>query len=311
MKNIISTLIIIFVFASSTNAQQSIKLPHNFDNQFLRNPAATGLWNSLEVSGFYTKAFSNVDNAPTTLMGAVQYPISKQSGSFGVSIISEKASLLSNTSITGTYAYKLRGLFGNSDFLSLGMGTNLTYLGFNGTEAIVSDVDEPNLGGVESGFGINFQAGIFYSSSDNVGLRNSDDLIIQAGVGTSRINRAINIKSVYSYNEVMLINGYLGMIFSQDASLVINSYLESVYESSGQLNLTIGGRSTFSEAFIIGASFDSQLAMGIELGYKLKAFSDGLSSVIININVPFNDVSEYINPGVGISYHHKFDIVGW
>ncbi len=310
MKNIFNILSFVVLSFSAIFGQQSIEIPHNYNNQFLRNPAATGLWEDLEVSAFYTKAFTNIDNAPTTFFGAVQYPVPGQNAAFGVSLISEKASLLSTISLAGTFAYKLRGLLSNDDFLSMGIGMNLNYLGFDGSKAIVVDGNEPNLVGSESGFGINFQMGVLYSSSDNINKRGSDDFIYQIGTGLARVSRSVNIRSRYSFQEQTHLNGLLSIIYSTDASLIIRSYLEALYETSGQLNLTLGGRASLGESVILGGSFDSHLALGIEIGYRLKTFGDGYSTVVANFNIPFGQVSDFVNPGLGLSFHHSFDLNG-
>ena len=296
--------------SSQIFAQQTFELPHNYNNQFLRNPAATGLWNAMEISAFYSKSFTNVDRAPTVFFGALQYPIAGQNAAFGVSFMNEKASLLSQSGLTGTFAYKLRGLAGKDDYLSLGIGTNLSFVRFNGLEAIVSNENDPNLGGTESGFGINFQAGFLYSSSDNIGERGSDDLIFQIGAGAARLKRSVNIRSIYTYRDEMQLNAFGSLIFSQSDDLVLRSYVEALYETNGNLNLTLGGRATFAQSFIAGVAIDNQVSLGIEVGYKLKAFGDGLSSVIVNFNVPFGEINNFANPGVGISYHHAFDLSG-
>lgn len=310
MKNILYTLCFIALSAGTMCGQQSIEIPHNYNNQFLRNPAATGIWDELEVSAFYTKAFSNVDNAPTTFFGAMQYPVAGQNGAFGLSLISEKASLLSSTSLAATYAYKLRGLLNKDDFLSMGLGMNLNYFGFDGTRAIVVDGNEPNLGGQENGFGINFQAGVLYSTSNNINKRGGDDFIYQIGIGMARLDRSVNIRSLYTLQEQTQLNGFASVIYSADASLKIQSYIETLYETSGQLNMTLGGRATLAESIIIGASFDSHLALGVEIGYRMKAFGDVYSSVVANFNVPFGQVNDFVNPGIGLSYHHAFDLNG-
>lgn len=309
MKKLIY-IIFVLSLVPSIYAQQTFELPHNYNDQFLRNPAATGLWNAMEVSAFYSKSFTNIERAPTVFFGALQYPLPGQNAAFGVAFTNESASLLSHSGLSGTFAYKLRGLAKKDDYLSLGIGTHLDFVRFNGLEAIVSNENDPNLGGSESGFGINFQAGFLYSSSDNIGQRNSDDLIFQVGAGASRLKRSVNIRSIYTFKDEMQLNAFGALILAQSNAMVIQSYLEALYETNGEFNLTLGGRATFAESFIAGISVDNQVAIGVELGFKMKAFGDGRSSVIVNFSVPFSEINNYANPGVGISYRHTFDLSG-
>ena len=41
---------------------------------------------------------------------------------------------------------------------------------------------------------------------------------------------------------------------------------------------------------------------------SFKSVDDNISSAIINFNIPFNDISDYINPGVGIRLRHQIDL---
>ena len=177
MKFIYQLIIILFAIDGAT-AQQSFEIPHNYNNQFLNNPAATGVWEKLDISAFYSNTFSNVENSPTIIVASAQYAAPKQNAAFGFNLNTEKAGLLHNTSISGSFAYKLRGLATKNDFLSLGLGIRANSLNFDGSNAIVSQLGEPNLGGSESGFGVNFSFGAFYTSSSiELGLRDSEDLI--------------------------------------------------------------------------------------------------------------------------------------
>lgn len=312
MKNIYLVIILTFS-ASAIFAQQSFEIPHNYDNQFINNPAATGIWERLDLSTFYSKTFTNVENAPTIIFGTAQYAVPNQNAAFGLNVFSEKAGLLRNTGVNGTFAYKLRAIANRKDFLSLGIGMRVSSIRFAGSEAIVSQVGEPNLGGDDTGFGINFQAGVFYSSSsEKIGYRGSDDVIFQGGVSISQVGRKTNFGTVYDFQEEYIMNGFISTIFAQNSEFILQSYLESTYGSSGGLNLVGGGRATLNEAIIIGASLDSHLALGLEFGFNFKSVNDNISTAIVNFNLPFNDISNYVNPGVGIMLKHQVDLsTGW
>ena len=313
MKYILSLIFLLFV-TTHTVAQQSFEIPHNYSNQFLNNPAATGVWEKLDISAFYSKTFTNVDKAPTILFGAVQYALPKQNAAFGVSINSETASLLSNTSVLGTFAYKLKGIANRNDFISLGIGLRVSSINFSGSDAIVSQLGEPNLGGDESGFGINFSAGAFYSSSSaEIEYRGSDDFIYQGGLSVSKIGQKTNFQNVNSFVDEYVINGFVSTIFAQHADFVVQSYAEAIYGSNSSLNVIGGVRTTLNNTVIIGGSLDANLALGIEFGFSLKSTNkSNVSSAIINFNIPFNDIAEYVNPGVGLSLRHLIDLsTGW
>jgi len=301
----------ILIIAASITAQQSIDLPHNYDNQFINNAGATALHGGTEVSGYYNRSFNNVDNAPTTFMAGLQYELPEQSASIGGYLISEKASLLSQNTIAGTFAYKLRGI--GEGYISMGIGMNLSMYSFDGNDALVIHQADPNLGNNESGMGINFQAGAVYSTAEKVGGRNGSPIMVQLGVGAARLNRGINIKSLYQYNEEMLITGFASLLYSQGKELVFRAFVESQYEAFSQLNLNLGGRAVINETFLAGASIDNDLNLGVQLGIMLAtAGSDAMSTLAFNFNLPMGDIVSYTNPGIGITLHHQIETAsGW
>lgn len=306
----LTTTIIAFV-ALTISAQQSSILPHNYSDQFVYNPAATSLWGGTDVSGYYNQAFSNVSNAPTVLFAGMQYGLPGQSAAVGGYLLSESASLLSQNTLAGTFSYKLRGI--GDGYLSLGMGATLSMYNFNGNDALVIDQADPNLGGQESGMGINFQSGLVYSSAEQQSGRNAAPVIWQAGIGAARLNKGINIRQLYEYEQEMLLSAFASTIVDTGSDIVIKGYVQAQYEALRDMYVVAGGRTLISDSFLAGASVDTELNVGLQFGVLLKPRGgNSTSTLAANFNLPFGPVATIANPGVGITFQHQIDEAsGW
>jgi len=304
---IITVFIFVALGLNVISAQQGFQISHNYNNQFVQNPAATAIWDKTEISAYYSRAFNNVPNAPTDMFAGIQYAIPGQNAAVGASIISQSAGLTTLNNLSGSFSYKLKKLANRDDYLSFGLGLKINQLKIRGTEAIVIDNEDPNYGGIESGIGINFQGGVFYSSSNKIGGRNSADYIFQFGAGVNSIDRVNNLNSIYTYDEDLQINAFASMIMAGNLDMIVRGYVESILLNKDQLNLTLGLRSTFSESFIAGASFDKFKNLGLELGYIFSASSTGTTNATVQFGIPFNETRTFVQPGVGVSFLHTLE----
>ena len=130
-------------------------------------------------------------------------------------------------------------------------------------------------------------------------------MIIQGGLSLSKIGQTINFSNIYSFEDEYVANGFLSAILAKHKDFVFQSYLESIYTIQGRFNLIAGGRFTLSEKVIVGATIDYDLSLGIEFGYNFKSVSGNITSAVINFGVPFNEISTYVNPGIGLSLRHQ------
>ena len=91
------------------------------ETQHIFNPAFVAPGTDMIMTGFYRKQWVGFENAPNTAFASIQYPFVDMNMSAGAAIISDKTGPVSRLGLELSYNYKLRELFRDDDFLSLGI----------------------------------------------------------------------------------------------------------------------------------------------------------------------------------------------
>jgi type IX secretion system PorP/SprF family membrane protein len=116
-----------------------------FQNQYLFNPAMSGVKNGEGALGAaYTKP-TNIPNAPTTVALTGNYGFS-ESGAIGLNVVYDHAGLLNTTRIMGTYGYTLKLSNVNDDRLAFGLSIGGVQRRLNSGD-IMGDPNDPVLYG--------------------------------------------------------------------------------------------------------------------------------------------------------------------
>jgi type IX secretion system PorP/SprF family membrane protein len=146
----------------TTWAQQDAMYTQYMFNYLAINPGYAGSRGVLSVTGLYRKQWVNVDGSPATLTFTADAPISRDRMGVGITVSDDKLGIEHNTSLYGTFAYRLR----LSSKGTLSFGANA---GFTQYRANLSDVNpqrpDPNVfAGSISQMNPNIGFGIFYST---------------------------------------------------------------------------------------------------------------------------------------------------
>jgi len=310
MKVYFQFICALFLLSSvSSIAQQNDDIKFNYDNLFLRNPAATSGLYEMVGSVNYIKQFSGIERAPTTMFAAFQYPIPYQELSLGLGIMNESAGLLSNNSVNLTASYKLRSVLTNKDYLAMGLTFRLSQLSVSGLDIeVVNSADPFSVIGNEDAIGFNVGYGVFYS---NRRYRDLNDMNVLIQVGLSSIKalpQNLNFQSI-SIDEVSFYQGIINLIqpLSKDGSR-IQSLFEIFYERSNLINLSLSGQYIHRDAFIIGLSADMNYDLGFNAGVQFSpSFTDGYYRIVGYAVIPMGLIDNSVNSGFGVNVTYGFD----
>lgn len=307
-NQILSALFVLFFFQSG--AQQNDDLKFNYDNLFLRNPAAISGFSEMVGTFNYLKQFSGIERAPSTIFAAFQYPIPYQELSLGLGLMKESAGLVDNNSANLTASYKLKSIFNSRDYLALGLTFRLTQLSISGQNIEVVNANDPfSMIGNESANGFNVGYGFFYS---NRRYKNWTDLDVIVQVGVSSIKalpQNLNFNS-FSIDEVSYYQGILNMIqpLSTEGSR-IQSLFEIFYEGKNLINLNLSGQYIHRDVFVLGLSCDMNYDLGFNAGVQFSpSFTDGYYKIVGYAITPLGALNNSVNSGFGVNVTYEFDM---
>jgi len=256
LKNTLSIIILVFVLPNLVVAQQNDDYKFNYENMFLRNPAALTSFDYLGSSVYYLKQFSGIENAPQDMFASFQSPIPYQNISVGIAIGSDRAGLLYQNKINLSASYKLNSVLRSSDYLAIGTSFDITQFGIKGDKIEVVNGNDPlSVLGLERALGFNVGAGVFYSSARSINYR-SKSKVFQAGLSALQaIPQKANFQNI-SYDENLYLNGVFLMIAPFGENSYWQPMLEVLYENSKLINLNLGARISFNNSFLVNYSFD-------------------------------------------------------
>jgi type IX secretion system PorP/SprF family membrane protein len=304
------SLIIFFIFFAAVLpgwAQQSDELRFNYENQYLRNPAALTIWNTLDAGAYYQQNFSAITNPPVTMFAGLQYPIPYQNFSVGGALYAEQAGVLRHLNINISTSYKLLDIFNHADYLALGASANFSELGVKGNEIIVTQSGDPLvIDDLEKANGINLGFGIFYNSMRVLDERRPSPGF-QIGIsGMKAVPQNINLPSI-SFQEKFYLFGVVAARLPVMDGLVIRPMVEVQYENKVLINGIAHLQLVYNDAFLVGASFDKFNALGFQFGYSFNNISPGTSSysVVVNTTIPLGQIDHFINNGIGIGFQYR------
>ena len=158
MNKLLSICTIFLFCVQSLVAQNTPVFNQFYANPFQFNPAFIANNGYTEANLFYRKQWIGIENAPTTAAINFQAPVGRNV-SLGFTSYSDKAILLSTTSVLGTFGYRAR--FGQNHHINFGLSAGL---GFNNFDfAALEDTNDPALQNItQNNVFINGQFGISY-----------------------------------------------------------------------------------------------------------------------------------------------------
>ncbi len=291
-KNIFLNLAIslVSVFGEIAFCQDLPLYSQKLTNSFLYNPSVAG--NGMGSATFANKRFWNgVPGAPFSNFVSIHTPIAMQKIGVGFNFMNEKVSALTNTYMSGAFAYHLK--FTDETILSMGVSSEYTSLRFDPSKFDARDEGDPliNVNPVSSldfSFGMSFKTKYF-----------------DAGLSSNRLATALalgNISSQISEFYTGYINGNI--------ELAKNHRLEPTFVyrrlSPESSQWDAGAYYTFNNAITLGASYRQEGLMTATtalkfnnkflIGYSFELFGTGIQRSIggtneITLRIDFRDDS--------------------
>ncbi|UAY53647.1 PorP/SprF family type IX secretion system membrane protein [Ferruginibacter albus] len=169
-------LVVVFILGSlAVNAQQKPYYTQYILNNYILNPALSGIENYTDVKLSYRNQWTGIDGAPKTMYVSIQGPINKKDyrtnatsyeipgenprgesywesytaaephSGVGLSIVNDKTGYINRTSVYGTYAYH-KGISGRTS-LALGFQAGFTNVSIDRSKITLPlDPQDPALG---------------------------------------------------------------------------------------------------------------------------------------------------------------------
>jgi type IX secretion system PorP/SprF family membrane protein len=313
MKRLFNLIILFITVVNLAQAQQRPQYTQYVFNNYLLNPAVSGIENYTDLKMGYRKQWTGLDGAPTTSYLTVNMPIGNQflngdatsvpagggenpmSRSYvqdyraaephhgiGLMVVSDKAGPLTETNIDATYAYHL-GLSPKWN-LSVGVAVGVSHVGLNTSEITLDDSFDPALNnGTVGQWKPDLGAGIWlYTSNFYVGA-SAQQLIksnLYFSTNTSTYNQSQTVPHYFFTSGVKL-------PISDDVSFMPSFMLKVINPVPVSYDIT--GKLAFRDRFWIGGSYrhnDSFSALAglnisslVSVGYSYDLTTSTLNTV--------------------------------
>jgi type IX secretion system PorP/SprF family membrane protein len=268
------------------------------------NPAYTGSRDVLSITSMGRWQWIGFEGAPRTMTFSAHTPLKNRKIGLGINVVNEKMGVRNNTSLFGSYAYRVRLGQGR---LSFGLKFGAEMLKDDYTKASIQTSGDISFSSKESFILPNFGAGVYYFS-DNYFIGLSVPLLLS-------YKRESDTYKYKAYNDLknnnyLLSGGYLIWItnnFKLKPSTLIKYYPESPVQFDINLNafllkdglLGLGASYRNKEALVglVEIQIGNKLRMGVSYDYSLGPVSNYFSGTIeIMAQMELISVIKTINP---------------
>lgn len=249
---------IVVLFSPVANAQLNKFEAMYYQNQYLGNPAMAGLNKGFNANIGYQRSWDQVPGNPVMMYATAEYnPESR--AAYGLNFSSDRAGLITNTRILGTFAYHLP-LDGEDRKINFGLSFGARFLSLDKSK-INGDINDPSIQNFDEGGALDGDFGISYTTklltvqaavpnlnntffeNDNGERRYVDSQIFYSAVSykiyvSSRIND-FNIEPLLAYRGI---RGYkdivdVGANFSMPE---YNMNLSAIYHTNEVISASFG-----------------------------------------------------------------------
>jgi len=246
------------LFSHTANAQLNKFEAMYFQNQYLGNPAMAGLNKGLSANIGYQRPWDQVPGNPVMMYATGEYNPNSRAA-YGLNFSSDRAGLITNTRILGTFAYHLP-LDDADRKLNFGLSLGARFLSLDKSK-ITGDINDPSIQNFDEGGALDGDFGISYTTklltiqaavpnlnntffeNDNGERRYVDSQIFYSAISykiyvSSRIND-FNIEPLFAYRGI---RGYkdiadIGANFSMPE---YNMNISAMYHTNEVISASFG-----------------------------------------------------------------------
>ncbi|OKS89268.1 PorP/SprF family type IX secretion system membrane protein [Mucilaginibacter polytrichastri] len=311
MKKILQVILVFTALINCALAQQRPQYTQYVFNNYLLNPAVSGIENYTDAKLGYRKQWTGLDGAPTTSYLTVNMPLGNQflngdatasaagggenpmSRSYvqdyraaephhgiGIMVVSDKAGPLTQTNIDATYAYHL-GLSPKWN-LSVGVSAGVSHVGLNTADITLETTNDPAItNGIASQWKPDLGAGIWlYTANFYIGA-SAQQLIKQNlyfSTNTSTYNQSQTVPHYFFTSGVKL-------FVSDDVSFMPSVMLKVIKPVPVSYDIT--GKLAFRDRFWIGGSYRHNDSFSALAGFNI--------SSLINVGYSYDITTSALN----------------
>jgi type IX secretion system PorP/SprF family membrane protein len=296
MKKILYLFIFFVLSIQAVTAQQLPQYSQYVFNNYLLNPAVTGIENYTDLKIGYRSQWTGLEGAPVTSYLSVNTPIGRNfiqgdatafsAGNdinpssrlytqnyqaaephhgIGFMVVTDKAGPITQTNINATYAYHL-GLTDRLN-LSLGVAAGLNHISLNTSQITLATALDPAItNGENSQWKPDLGAGLWlYSSTYYLGL--SAQQLLPQNLYFSTSNTAVNqSKTVPHY----FLTGGFKLFLSDDLTLLPSFLVKKI--DPVPLTYDVNMKVSFQDKFWLGGAYRRSDSFGILAGFNLSSF---------------------------------------
>ena len=161
---VIIILIAMALVPTKVRAQYDVYFSHYFDMQTSYNPAASGLFDKLNITASYAMSMVGFENSPKTAYVSADMPFNALNtrNGLGVTFMNDQKGLFSRQQISAQYSYQKKFASGR---LAIGIQAGLLSESFDGAKVDIEDTTDPAFSRSDvKGNSIDFAFGLHYKS---------------------------------------------------------------------------------------------------------------------------------------------------
>lgn len=272
----------LMVITISSFAQQDAMYTHYSFNMLTVNPAYAGSRNAMTLTALHRSQWVGFDGAPITESFTIHSPTKKSKMGFGLSFLNDKIGPINNTSLFGSYAYKLK--FKTAGVLSMGVSAGFNLLQANVTGLSATDQNDVTIASnTRNQFSPNFGIGFYYTYkkyfiglSSPMLMKNKINPNSPTGYGLERRHIYISGGVVLPVNSMVMFRPTLLVKMTQAAP--VQADLTAMFIFDKKLELGASFRTGDAISALIGINVLSNLRVGYSYD-----FSYGLNVARANI----------------------------
>lgn len=255
-KSIVFSLMV--ALGGTLSAQQNNLLNTYSEDLFQLNPAASGL-NRFEANLNYRNQWLRAKDNPTNVHLDVAAALGKNTG-IGLKFKQQSLGLLSFTTVTGAYSYRLN--FQNKSFLQLGAGLSFHQNTFRAEDAVVVDQMDASLftGTVRSN-NFDVEAGALFVAGR-----------LKAGIGTQNLYNTNVVASNLQYLIRPQLNTHVSYVVVQKNKLEVEPWLVHRANLGGKQQVDVLVNARFNKLLMAGVGYRTSYGMMALAGVQLKNF---------------------------------------
>lgn len=268
MKKIIVIVILIISlgFLSQANAQQDEQMSVYMHNPLYYNPAYAGSKDAISMVAVGRFQWTNYEGAPNSQWFSIHAPLLFKTLGVGAHMVNDRIGKRNRTSVFADVSGSIQVNKTNQSRIALGLSVGADIMGYDFTNSVVNDINDPFYGEQISATKPNLGAGIYwYGNRHYVGI--SSPRLLEANIKTSEdILKQLNARHFF------LAAGY---VFDVNSVFKMKPSFLAKYTLNAPLTFDINLSMLSYERFWTGLMYRFHEAVGINVGIIIKDFTLG------------------------------------